>query len=293
MMQGRTASAPALTPARSLRHGRGGFTLIECLVVVALIAILLALLLPAVQAAREAARRAQCLSQLRQIGIAIHNHADALNHFPAGMRKSPDDSSYLCQILPYVEQMPFYNSMNFADPDGVNIDANNTALIHPPGVFLCPSDPGRTGGAPEYAANYAGNSGMSLNWGDGVFLNLPFSVRDITDGLSQTAGVAEWTVGPGVRNPKTRLGSKYLLTRWFTEKNPVDLVAFVQTCETLAKDDLNDRAGSGSKGQFWYSGGLFYSNYNHTIPPNRPSCSATMRMDATTAGSYHGGGPTS
>ena len=62
--------------------GRRGFTLIELLVVIAIIAVLIALLLPAVQAAREAARRAQCVNNLKQIGLALHNYHD-INGVPA------------------------------------------------------------------------------------------------------------------------------------------------------------------------------------------------------------------
>ena len=63
---------------------RQGFTLIELLVVIAIIAVLIAMLLPAVQAAREAARRAQCVNNLKQIGIALHNYHDAISTFPPG-----------------------------------------------------------------------------------------------------------------------------------------------------------------------------------------------------------------
>ena len=66
------------------RSSRRGFTLIELLVVIAIIAVLIALLLPAVQAAREAARRAQCVNNLKQIGLALHNYHQTNNTFPIG-----------------------------------------------------------------------------------------------------------------------------------------------------------------------------------------------------------------
>ncbi len=64
------------------REKKRGFTLVELLVVITIIGILIALLLPAVQAAREAARRAQCVNQMKQIGLAMHNYVPTWNAFP-------------------------------------------------------------------------------------------------------------------------------------------------------------------------------------------------------------------
>src|SRR6266481_4239638 len=105
-----------------MTHRRRGFTLIELLVVIAIIAVLIALLLPAVQAAREAARRAQCINNLKQIGIAMHNYHDVIGTLPPGFRAGSVDGTWQMFILPYLEGNPSYNAYNMMGryllPDG-------------------------------------------------------------------------------------------------------------------------------------------------------------------------------
>ena len=79
------------------------FTLVELLVVIAIIGILVALLLPAVQAAREAARRTQCVNQMKQIGLAVHNYHDTKGHLPP-MRIDDHQQTWLSMILPFMEE---------------------------------------------------------------------------------------------------------------------------------------------------------------------------------------------
>ena len=94
---------------------RRGFTLIELLVVIAIIAVLIALLLPAVQSAREAARRAQCVNNLKQIGLAMHNYHQSINSLPWGDGPWWIEWSAHTLLLPYIEQGPIYNAINFGN----------------------------------------------------------------------------------------------------------------------------------------------------------------------------------
>src|ERR1700690_2465076 len=99
---------------RNKSFQRIGFTLIELLVVIAIIAVLIALLLPAVQAAREAARRAQCVNNLKQLGLASHNYVSINNVFPCQSIQNTTywawEPSWVAAILPMMEQTPIYNS---------------------------------------------------------------------------------------------------------------------------------------------------------------------------------------
>jgi prepilin-type N-terminal cleavage/methylation domain-containing protein/prepilin-type processing-associated H-X9-DG protein len=152
------------------RAGRG-FTLVELLVVIVIIGVLIALLLPAVQRARESARRAQCLNNLKQLAMALHNYHGANQIFPPssnwnGVAPQSGNTASLGQnwvisILPYLEQQALFNSFNFTKniTDPINQAPRSTSLA----VMLCPSD--RYNAKPFNGSSSP--SGATSNFGDG------------------------------------------------------------------------------------------------------------------------------
>jgi len=204
------------------RLRRQGFTLIELLVVIAIIAVLIALLLPAVQAAREAARRAQCVNNLKQIGLGMHNYQSSNNSFPPGTRGCCW-GTWLISMLPYIEQQALYNCWNaYGNNSGApgyveaefrylgpaNITVTSTVVA----AYLCPSDGTNSQttsiGTPRVRSqNYVVNFGNvaiqqqtladnGVNW---LFMGAPFGdigapKPDISTGAGQgvTNGVVDF-----------------------------------------------------------------------------------------------------
>jgi prepilin-type N-terminal cleavage/methylation domain-containing protein/prepilin-type processing-associated H-X9-DG protein len=155
---------------------RRGFTLIELLVVIAIIAVLIALLLPAVQAAREAARRAQCVNNLKQMGLAALNFESANSTLPPAWGPYSYASNggsrvnFLAVIMPFIEQGALYNTWNLTvdSNGGGSLEINETARLTQVNAYLCPSDPstgycGDVGGSglPCGKTNYFANQGYT------------------------------------------------------------------------------------------------------------------------------------
>jgi len=278
----------------SARRRISGFTLIELLVVIAIIAVLIALLLPAVQAAREAARRSQCVNNMKQLGIALHNYHDVVGSFPTSFWRNTKDvvggpannvnrHSWIAMMLPYFEQAPLYNAINFSVGAGGVI--NSTAYLTPIATLMCPTDPSPTQSRFARADTGVGpnsNSGPKLcyfgNFGDNhnddnTFLpwtSLPFirengfgedgtftgimsrsggttSMRDITDGTSNTFAAGE---------------SLYESCDWFTWGNPNGTTCgSIMTINYQRISDHNGNAASLTDSNNWRVGFGFRSKH--------------------------------
>ena len=215
------------------RLQRHGFTLIELLVVIAIIAVLIALLLPAVQAAREAARRAQCINNLKQIGLSLHNYHDINNAFPPLVENGgnaawgsvyfdPWPLNWSSSTLPQIEGMALYNALNFAY-GSIGSPQNATVMNAQVATLLCPSESQKQPSQGKTSRSYHGNVGGPANisaW-NGVLVPMRSDANgstgcpensncgtvgmfSITDGTSNTALVSEKLVGSGPNAPVRR-----------------------------------------------------------------------------------------
>jgi prepilin-type N-terminal cleavage/methylation domain-containing protein len=209
---------------KSVPSARGGFTLVELLVVIAIIGIVVGLLLPAVNRVREAANRIQCANNLKQVGLAIHNHAMTYRFLPTGgsgpwaqRAVHPNGAprvgreqnwGWAYQILPYLEQENLWKSTN-----------TNEILRTPVKVYFCPSrrEPmvvsssrwgtrsmmdyagcaGTDGTPPAGGAGRNGlivrnSAGFTIRWGD---------ARSIPDGTENTLLASEKLVNLSMFGP--------------------------------------------------------------------------------------------
>jgi prepilin-type N-terminal cleavage/methylation domain-containing protein/prepilin-type processing-associated H-X9-DG protein len=203
---------------RGRRPEPRGFTLIELLVVIAIIAVLIALLLPAVQAAREAARRAQCVNNLKQIGLAMHNYLSSLGSFPpggantgnveggAGSTGAWGNWSAQAMMLPYLELTNIANSCNFSVSNqgygsGIDGNMNSTGTRTTINAFLCPSSPRLNGGnyTTYYGVPYPNNNYFaSVGSGIGQYAGGPAGVSWSANGNSGAPNGIFQVFGPAI-----------------------------------------------------------------------------------------------
>ena len=195
---------------------RRAFTLVELLVVIAIIGVLVAILLPAVQTAREAARRTQCINNLKQVALGLHNHHDTQRSLPAawadweGLWSEPLLATHAnVAVLPFLEDKSVADLYDRRVPWNHENNKDLSRLM--PASYQCPSNPDAQQTEPSgfQATDYA-YIRSATNWEQhqAMFEQNKFrKFREVTDGLSKTimqyesAGRAAWWVR-GVRIPE-------------------------------------------------------------------------------------------
>lgn len=268
-----------------MRRRYSGFTLVELLVVIAVIGVLVGLLMPSVQAAREAARRMQCSNHLKQIGLGLHNYHAAYGRFPFAIGGTGNKYSAVSQFLSSMEQTAVHGEIDFARPitDPVNAAARLTEIP----LFRCPSDLDNRQPMAGGAINYCPNKGTSLLWQDtranGVmFRQSETRYRDILDGTSYTAAFSERIIGDGSNGMNSPDSDVYRSTL-----NPLTQDEARQFCRDVDVSDLANQFPQ-FMGAPWIDG---KHAYQHISEPNARSCGFQPARKATMAAtSRHLGG---
>ena len=298
-----------------------GFTLIEVMVTLSIIAVIAAFLLPAVQSAREASRRLGCVNHLKQIGLALQSYQSAYQYFPGvdtptafarGGVVSAHSYSPLARLLAELGEGPMYNASNLTSGATLpsSLWANLTVMSLSVNLFVCPSD--IEPHVPGYGrVTYRFNVGpgpwdapaplKQAAW-EGPFTTHRFyQPAAFTDGLSQTIAASERLQGnwsKGVWSPGdyvlTGVGDSYMARI----PNLLTIDWVVSVC-TTATEDLPIETRSGES---WFLSGFHFTEYNHCATPNAAirDCSLysfsegirwrTLHEGVFTARSHHPGG---
>lgn len=300
---------------------RKGFTLIELLVVIAIIAVLISLLLPAVQSAREAARRAQCVNNLKQMALAMHNYESTNSAFPmqtilipaqtGGVGTWAFESSWsaFARSAPFMEQASFYAAINF---NLTYSHGSNTTVANMPLSFLnCPSDPASKiddasmGGTMYATTSYGVSNGdwyvHSTIWGATNSVgpmnrsmfgpNYSRSIAMITDGTSNTMMISEGLAGHAQfrscmsKGTSPSAGSVGTFTPTNVPAPGADsaaaLAQLVGSCGTASG---KVKAGGPIGHTRWCNGGVYYSGFTTAMTPNHNVKAVSKAIGFTNGG---------
>lgn len=261
---------------------RLGFTMIELLVVLAVMALLLSLVVPAVMSARGSARRLDCENRLRQFGVALHGFESSHKHLPVGTifrdvrSYGTEWVSAQVQLLPYLEQAAAFEELT-TKPRYGRLGPEMTLQL---AVFHCPDEPVATGVSyrtcsGRHAAFYdfgnekhQGTLASGFGALPGTSSMKPLRMADVRDGLSQTAAMSERTISPDPDrgfNPKTDV--------WFSGAGDLGFDLDLRTtddavnvCRALV--DTPQSSFSKFAGRNVVEAGFGFTAYNHALPPN-------------------------
>ncbi|QDU25457.1 putative major pilin subunit [Anatilimnocola aggregata] len=297
---------------------RSGFTLVELLVVIAIIGVLVALLLPAVQAAREAARRAQCMNNMRQWGLALHNYMDTFGAMPAGSGGTQGTGGNSRRISAYVGLLMFIEGRSLYEK--MSSEQNFGGTTYPPfgpvpwdqnydlwgkafqvKSMHCPSDVpvgdprgGRTVAMASTSYSFCvgdhvtGTGNQQAYQGRGLFGTYSYaSFKNISDGTSNTIAISERCFPKDARSVSGRAVEN--LTGVNT--NPSLCLAQVSpgTNRFLSSAAVSGYRFGGTRA---YDGMPIYTGFNCILPPNGPSCQTgdANSVGVISAQSWHPGG---